>query len=73
MPDDSRDAPEMPSEEAFCSTVERSASSLGTSTPEWMWVVFAPPTVELPTTVGLWTQPSGSMPSLPSTPEPELD
>ena len=39
-----------------------------TLTPAWMWVVCVPPTFSVPTTVGLLSQWSGSMPSLPSVP-----
>src|ERR1700760_43798 len=71
IPDFSVLVPDTPVEEAFSTTVFRSFSRAGTFTPAWMWVVWAPPTFSVPTTVGWVSQRSGWIPSLASVPEPE--
>src|SRR5205807_5112588 len=65
--------PETPSEEARDRNVLKSASSAATLIVARMWVVSAPPTFSVPTTVGFWSHRSGWMPSFESTFDPLLE
>src|SRR5450755_296089 len=70
-----RPAPETPSDEALCRNWSRSPSSTATLTVARICVVWAPPTVALPTTEGLPSQCCGSIPNFDRLlePEPPLD
>src|SRR5262249_7403590 len=57
-------APEAPSDDALARNLLRSARSTGTSMPARMCAVLAPPTFSVPTTVGLVSHLSGSIPIL---------
>ncbi len=67
-PDFRLDAPDTLTDDAFWRNVFRSVSRASTLTPAWMWVVCAPPTVSVPTTVGWVSHWSGWIPSLASEP-----